>query len=123
MYKPAYEKPLQTRTETVKVETVHRDGVDWDYPFDAECDHHLRQAEVRHYLSLADEHAHTGRAYVTTDGGSPRFGWRRVIGTAMVSKWPYWTCRPCVLVESQLGGSEWYDWASLTGAELRSASA
>lgn len=55
---------------------------------------------------------------VTTDGGWPRVGWRRVIRVGMYDGWPYWKPGPALLV-SGMFGSEWYWAGSLTGAARR----
>jgi hypothetical protein len=121
-----YDTTIQTRTTTERVTTVHVRYIDWDYDFN----------DPRHTsclcVSAADKAAHIadqiatlkmcegfadGGVYASNYGGWPRI-WHRVVGVGMVSQWPYWTPRPCVLVESTLG-CEWVDWNNLTGAEVR----
>jgi hypothetical protein len=55
---------------------------------------------------------------VTTDGGWPRMGWKKVLLVCIYDGWPYWKPGPALLVSGALGG-EWYWFDSLTGVERR----
>lgn len=125
-YKPTYDTTIQVSTRTVRHDTRHLDHIDWDYPFDdpkhTSCmgadDARKREwvEQQKEYLRVCERFE--GRnVWASTYGGWPRI-WVRVAGVGMVSKWPYWTPRPSVLLEGTLGYA-WADWASLTGAEDR----
>jgi len=126
-YQPDFDTTTGTQTVTKRIDTLHTNWIDWDhYPFFARehtdgmcCDDEGKQQRVQQkmdYLRLCEQHADK-EVYASNYGGWPRI-WKRVIGVGMASKWPYWTPRPTVIVNGTLG-TEWYDWASLTGAECR----
>lgn len=126
-YSPAFDTQINTRTVIERLTTVHTDYIDWNYPFDDQnhtrglcCSDDGKREHVeklKGYLKTCEE-LKPG-TFASNYGGLPRI-WHRVIKVGMVSQWPYWTPRPCVLVRSTLG-TEWYDWYSLTGAEVQQA--
>jgi hypothetical protein len=52
----------------------------------------------------------------TTDGGSPKVGWKRVIAVRMYDGWPHWKPVPSFCVAGVLG-AEWHPFYSLSGVE------
>lgn len=126
-YKPSFDTTIRTTTEVHRHATKHVDYIDWDnYPFDdpANTDcmpgsderKRLRIEEQKELLRTCERFGE-GNVFASNYGGWPRI-WHQVLGVGMVSKWPYWKPRPAVLVTSTLG-CEWFDWMSLTGAEIR----
>jgi len=122
-YTPDYDTAIDTRTIVEKLPTIHRVGIDWNYPFDdpehwaclccnEEGKAHEREKIVG-YLRTCEKPGAVASNY----GGWPRI-WHRVFKVCMASHWPYWTPRPTVIVEGPLG-LKWVDWRSLTGAETR----
>lgn len=124
-YKPKFDTTIAQRTTTSNVTTVHTNKIDWEYPFDdpahtsciclppdGKAEYIKRQQE---YLRLCENNIES--ALASDYGGWPRI-WKKVLGVGMVSRWPYWSPRPCVLVAGTYG-SEWIDWNSLTGAEVK----
>ncbi len=120
-YKPDYDTTIRTKTVTTKENTLHRQGIDWSYPFDDPentaymcCNDEEKRNRVEKLKEWLRECEKGGDCYVSNYGGWPRI-WARVLGTGMASASPYWKPRPGVIVVSPLGGSEWYDWMLLTG--------
>lgn len=128
-YKPDYDTTIQKRvqTRTESLPTIHRDGIDWSYPFDApehtQCMCSSEEVKREHieklkaWLRLLESDVE--RAWASTYGGWPRI-WHKVHNVCMASCWPYWKPRPTVIYLGTLG-VEYHDWTSLTGAELRDA--
>ena len=103
---------MRTWTET------HREGtdcgpVDWTHRMVAEA---VERSGVSLQL-LREMEANPTTFQVTTDGGWPRCGWRKVIGVSMYDGWPYWQKHPAVLVVGVLGVAEWYSFNQLSGVE------
>ena len=126
-YTPDYDTTIRTSTVTKHHNTMHVDYIDWKhYPFDdpeitaGMCTSDEQKKEhvekLKEYLRTCEQWQDKN-VFASNYGGWPRI-WNRVIGVGMVSAWPYWKPRPAVFVEGSLGGAEWYDWASLTGAKL-----
>lgn len=130
-YEPSYPCVVQERTTVEKVNTMHTESFDWQYPFEAVIRERASRSftdsaaidarvaqdlEMRiGFLKLIESNA--GNAQVSNYGGWPRI-WHDVIGFGMASCWPYWTPRPTVVMETCLG-CEWVDWDSLTGAQVK----
>lgn len=124
-----YDTAIRTTTVTQRHDTCHIQQIDWDgYDFDNPehtqsmgCNAATKTEVVerqKQFLRMCEAHAATGLAQATSDGGSPKFGYGKVLAVGMVSKWPYWEPRPCVLKVSTLG-LEWVDWWSITGVEIQ----
>ncbi|TXH49471.1 MAG: hypothetical protein E6Q97_22655 [Desulfurellales bacterium] len=127
-YSPNYDTTVRTETRTSNLPTMHVRHIDWDnYPFDdPEHTQHMccndegklkRIEQLKEYLRICEQF-NDKETFASNYGGWPRI-WSRVIGVGMASAWPYWKPRPTVLVHSNVVGVEWYDWHSLTGAEIR----
>jgi hypothetical protein len=117
---PDYNTDIHTVTRTERQTTQHTNWIDWEYTFEMSSspDAESRIREAKEYLRTC-ERCKEVEVMASNYGGWPRI-WHRVFGVGMVSMWPYWRPRPCVLVEGTLG-TEWYDWASLTGAKVKGA--
>lgn len=123
-YKPDYNTTIETRTVVEKLPTVHRDGIDWSYPFDdpqhttgiccSEEEKHRSIEEQKEWLRQCEA---GGNCWVSSYGGWSRI-FQRLIKVCMASCWPYWTPRPTLIVDGTLG-VERMDWRSLTGFERR----
>ena len=122
-----YNTEIKTVTSTKRVTTQHTDYFDWDYNFQDPkhtscmcCDAESKKAEIQNkisYLKNVEESLKKNtKCYASNYGGWPRI-WQEVIGIGMVSDWPYWEPRPCVLVHGTLG-AEWYDWYHITGVRV-----
>jgi len=125
-YKPNFDTSIATVTRSSRQTTVHTDYIDWDnYPFDdpkhtgcMSCDDAgkaKRIEEQKQYLKTCE--TNEPGTYASDYGGWPRI-WQKVLRVGMVSAWPYWEPRPCVLVDGTLG-AHWIDWMSLTGAYVK----
>ena len=58
-------------------------------------------------------------AYIaTTDGGSPKVGWKQVLAVGMYDGWPFWSPTPSVQIAGMLS-VEWHPWYSITAIEKR----
>lgn len=124
-----YDKIIKTRTINERCETVHIDKIDWDgYAFDdpkhTACicrDEAGKREYIEHqkFLLRRCEQFATEEVYASNYGGWPRI-WQKVFGVGMVSKWPYWEPRPCVLMDGTLG-SVWEDWWHLTDVRISCA--
>ena len=126
-YKPDYDTTIQARTVIERLPTIHRDGIDWDYPFDApehRAGRCCSEEAALVWIETLKEHLRICEqpgAFVSNYTGWPRV-WHRVLVVCMASCWPYWTPRPTVIVEAILG-AERYDWTSLTGAKIKDVEA
>ena len=114
-----YNTTIKTRTITKQIETVHIHKIDWDYDFYRAAESMYPNDKERKGVKAIIERLKQcengiGKVQITTDGGWPRCGWGEVLNVGMVSQWPYWTPRPCVLMTSTLGGSAWEDWTSIS---------
>lgn len=58
----------------------------------------------------------TGNWLATTDGGSPKFGWKQVLRVGMYDGWPHWKPTPSFMLAGTLG-PEWHPFYSLSGIE------
>lgn len=119
-YRPDYDTTIRSETVRQLHDTIHRDGIDWSYPFDDPehtacmcCNDEQKRASIEQLKEFLRQCEVGGECYVSNYGGWPRL-WRKVRGVAMASCWPYWHPRPVVIVDSPLGGVEYYDWTSLT---------
>jgi hypothetical protein len=123
----SYDTTIKTVIRTERVTTKHTDEIDWTYDFFA-TEHtncmgtdaagkaeRIREQMERLKICEAVNRGETVDA--SNYGGWPRI-WQEVVGVGMLSQWPYWKPRPCVQVNGTLG-YEWFDWMSLTGAEVR----
>lgn len=121
-YQPKYDTTIQTRERAPeRITTRHTEYIDWEYPFEevmvmAGCYPRPQERAARQVELL--KKCEGENVYATDYGGWPRCGWGRVLAVGMVSQWPYWEPRPCVLVNRTLG-AVWIDWASLTDVETR----
>lgn len=127
-----YDRTIRTRTTTSYETTMHIDRIDWDgydwmnpklrSTWCLPANQHEGEIEkLKNNLRTCEQYA-SKEIYATSDGGIPRFGYKRVSGVGMVSQWPYWEPRPCVFVHGTLGG-EWMDWMSITSVDVREAKA
>lgn len=119
-YEADYDTTIRTQTVVEQIQTWHRDGIDWAYPFDdpehTTCmcrNDEAKKAEVEKLKGWLREVEKGGKCYVSNYGGWPRI-WKEVLNVGMTSHWPYWKPRPTIAVVGTLG-TEWYDWLSLTG--------
>lgn len=125
-YKPTYDTTIRTVTVAEQQLTQHTDWIDWSYDFHNPehtncmcCTPERRReyvAEQMARLRVIEDAVKSGKRIRASDyGGWPRI-WKPVIGVGMVSKWPYWTPRPYVIVTNVLG-TDYIDWNSLTGVD------
>jgi hypothetical protein len=117
MYQPTYDTTIRTSTVIEKHNTMHKLGIDWDYPFEdwlketGKCTDEQKRKELeklKDWLRTC-ETCDKQTVYASNYGGMPRI-WQRVLQVGMGSAWPRWTPRPCVIVECPLGGAEWFVW-------------
>ncbi len=121
-----YDTTIRTVTETKRLTTVHISKIDWDYNFDDpkhtdtmgtnEEGKRQRISQCENALKFVDDNWPNENLWV--EAGSDYL--HRVIGIGMVSQWPYWEPRPCVLLQGAMH-DEWRDWRDLRHAELRPA--
>lgn len=112
----------------MKIRTVEvREGedmgpLDWSHPMAVCCydDGDSRKAANADGMNLRDvlrdAEKHPERWEVTTYGGWPRCGWRKVIAVRMWDGHPYWSPTPSVCVESPFGGVTWESFNILSDA-------
>lgn len=128
MYKPEYDTTIKTTTVTKQHNTLHIEEIDWNYPFDDPqhtasmcCSEEAKRADTarrKEWLHMVEEAlASKTKVLASTYGGVPRI-YHRVLMVCMASCWPFWEPRPTLIVESSIGGIEWYDWRSLTDVKL-----
>lgn len=89
--------------------------IDWNFPF-ADSGWDKGGFMNPTCISPAVEKLHqleNGEWEVTSDGGWPRVGWKKVIDTGMYDGWPYWKPVPAILVSGPLGAS-WMHWWEIT---------
>lgn len=101
----------ETRTERIGERVADLDWAAVDA--DAKSDWSKRSAGILRVV--ADAFAAGKPVKATTDGGWPRFGWKRVLDVGMYDGWPYWRPFPSVLLGGPFG-SEWHSYNSLTDA-------
>lgn len=129
VYTPDYSSEVRTTRVTEQHNTWHRSGVDWTFPLldlsHVSCmcsgDDHKRKHLQQLAAWLRDIEANREYAWASDYGGWPRI-WQKVEAVGMASAWPYWRPRPTVLLRGPLG-TEFKDWTSLTGVEIRHPSA
>jgi hypothetical protein len=108
---------MKTRT-VIEREGEYMGPVDWSYDFTQ----HFKTCGVRDldaYIAekvewLRKLEQHPDKYEATTDGGSPKFGWFRVLRVGMYDGWPHWRPVPAVLTAGPLG-PEWHHFYSITG--------
>lgn len=109
------------RTEQVTIKVGERVGeLNWLYDFSSHDWNHSGAVNPDHNLNcmarLRTLWASFGlgqRWEATTDGGSPRCGWGKVLDIGMYDGWPHWKPVPSVLIASRLGAS-WHPYYSIT---------
>jgi hypothetical protein len=126
MYQPTYDTTIRTSTVIERHNTLHHPRIDWEYPFEdwlketgmCGTDEQKRKEleKLKDWLRTCEQ-CDKQTVYASNYGGMPRI-WQRVLQVGMGSAWPRWTPRPCVIVEGPLGGTEWFDWSSLTGVRV-----
>lgn len=127
-YTPSYPHEITTKTSVERVNTMHTDSIDWEYPFaaiweESSCrcyssDPEVKKNQQSRDISLVIERlktleANPGRCLA----GSSEYG-NKVLCVGMASAWPYWRPRPTVLVSTHMG-TEWIDWMSLALVKIR----
>ena len=120
-YRPDYDTTVQTVTEVRKQATWHRDGIDWNYPFDDPahvahmcCNGEYKIEFIARLKRWLRELEKGGDIWASDYGGYPRI-WKRVMAIGMASCWPYWKPRPTLSLADTLG-QEYCDWFHITAA-------
>lgn len=109
---------MKTRTVTERIGEC-LGPIDWSYDFRShfkwygskEADGDAACAKAVEMLRAISSE---GEWEATTDGGSPKFGWHRVLVTGMYDGWPYWRPIPAFASAGPLG-TEWHFFDDLTG--------
>jgi hypothetical protein len=93
------------------------DDIDWDYDFEKESSIGMNPKCIPRKVELLKKcEAGIGTHDVTTDGGVPRCGWRKIKKVGMMSTWPHYSSRPAVMVEKRRHFEKedyWIDWSML----------
>jgi hypothetical protein len=94
------------------------DEIDWDYDFESEASLGMNPKCIPMIVELLKKcEAGIGTHDVTTDGGVPRCGWRKIKKVGMMSTWPHYSSRPAVMVEKRRHFEKedyWIDWSMLS---------
>ena len=96
---------------------VEREGeylgpVDWDFDF-ASIGSGMQDKYYQEKIAQL-RRLENGKSYeATTDTGSPRVGWGKVLEVGMYDGWPFWRPVPSVLIDGWNGAS-WHWFGSVT---------
>lgn len=115
---------MKTRTVIERI-GEYLGPVDWSYDFAQHFttlgihDAPAKQAYIQKKIDwLRELEQHPDDYLATTDGGSPKFGWHRVLQVGMYDGWPHWRPVPSVCLSGVLG-AEWHSFYFIMGIEKK----